>query len=307
MGNGQSTSVAPVAPGPTMYTATATASVAAARATALTLSPTSTVHGKTFDRFVQIWLENTDYDMAAGDPSLSALAKQGVTLTNYYAITHPSQPNYVAAAGGSTFKVTGDGFYRIGADTKTVVDLLDGKNVSWSLYQEDMPYSGFEGNWKNQKNGANDYVRKHNPLMSFDSVTSDPNRLAKSKNLTMFYSDLAANKLPQWLFITPNMTSDGHDTSVTTAGLWTRNFLTPLLADPHFNTDRTLVVVTFDETESYLSSNKVFTLLLGGAVKGKEGTKVDTKFNHYSGLKTVEDNWGLGNLGENDLSAVAYF
>jgi hypothetical protein len=30
--------------------------------------------------------------------------------------------------------------------------------------QEDMPYSGFEGfAWVNQKNGANDYVRKHNP------------------------------------------------------------------------------------------------------------------------------------------------
>ena len=67
MGNGQSTSIAAGAPGPTMYTATATASVAAARATALTLSPTSNVKGKTFDRFVQIWLENTDYDMAAGD------------------------------------------------------------------------------------------------------------------------------------------------------------------------------------------------------------------------------------------------
>ncbi|KAK8097273.1 acid phosphatase [Apiospora kogelbergensis] len=307
MGNGQSTSIAPAATGPTMYTATAAASVAAARATALTLSPTSNVKGKTFDRFVQIWLENTDYDMAAGDPSLSYLATQGVTLTNYYAITHPSQPNYVAAAGGSTFKVRGDGFERIGADTKTVVDLLDGKGVSWSLYQEDMPYSGFEGSWKNQKNGANDYVRKHNPLMSFDSVTSDPNRLAKSKNLTMFYSDLAADKLPQWLFITPNMTSDGHDTSVTTAGRWTRNFLTPLLADKKFNTDRTLVVVTFDETESYVSSNKVFTLLLGGAVKGKEGTQVGTKFNHYSGLKTAEQNWDLGDLGENDVSAAAYF
>lgn len=73
MGNGQSTSIAPAATGPTMYTATAAASVAAARATALTLSPTSNVKGKTFDRFVQIWLENTDYDMAAGDRKCFAL------------------------------------------------------------------------------------------------------------------------------------------------------------------------------------------------------------------------------------------
>lgn len=43
------------------------------------------------------------------------------------------------------------------------------------------------------------------PLMSYDSVTSDVNRLAKCKNFTMFNRDLNDNKLPQWMFITPNM------------------------------------------------------------------------------------------------------
>ena len=51
----------------TQYTSTDPAAIAAAQATALTLSPTSAVQGKTFDRFVSIWLENTDYDMAAAD------------------------------------------------------------------------------------------------------------------------------------------------------------------------------------------------------------------------------------------------
>jgi len=41
------------------------------------------------------------------------------------------------------------------------VDLLEAAGVSWSLYQEDMPYSGFEGDYVNQQNGRNDYVRKH--------------------------------------------------------------------------------------------------------------------------------------------------
>jgi len=41
--------------------------------------------------------------------------------------------------------------------------------------------------------------------MSYDSITSDVNRLAKCKNFTMFDRDLASNKLPQWMFITPNM------------------------------------------------------------------------------------------------------
>ena len=51
----------------TQYTSTATSAVSKAAATALTLSPTSSVKGLTFDRFVQIFLENTDYSMAIGD------------------------------------------------------------------------------------------------------------------------------------------------------------------------------------------------------------------------------------------------
>lgn len=49
------------------YTSTGTAAVAKAAATALTLSPTSSVAGLTFDRFVQIWLENENYSAAIKD------------------------------------------------------------------------------------------------------------------------------------------------------------------------------------------------------------------------------------------------
>ncbi|KAI3324443.1 phosphoesterase [Xylariaceae sp. AK1471] len=305
MGNAPSTTV--VDPG-TMYTATAAASIEAARATALTLSPTSNVKGKTFDRFVQIFLENQDFEIAAGDPNLAYLATKGILLDNYYAITHPSQPNYVVAGGASTHNIVDDSFKRISADTETIVDLLDAATVSWGIYQEDMPYSGFQGTYVNQKNGANDYVRKHNPLISYDSVATDVNRLAKTKNFTLFDRDLAANTLPQWMFITPNMTNDGHDTSVTVAGSWARRFLEPLLSDQNFNNDRTLIILTFDESENYLAANRVFTVLLGNAIpSSKIGTTDSTRYNHYSLAKTVEDNWSLGNLGENDVSAVPFF
>jgi phospholipase C len=93
--------------------------------------------------------------------NLAYLAKKGILLNNYYAITHPSQPNYVAAGGASTHNIADDSFKRISADTETIVDLLDAAGVSWSLYQEDLPYSGFQGTYVNQKTGANDYVRKH--------------------------------------------------------------------------------------------------------------------------------------------------
>ncbi|KAJ2902505.1 phosphoesterase family-domain-containing protein [Zalerion maritima] len=307
MGNSQSSDGTPS----TMYLSTDAEFVAQAAATALTLSPTSSVSGKTFDRFVQVFLENQDFDIAAGDPSLAELSARGIVLDNYWAITHPSQPNYVAAVGGSTHGVLLDSFYRIDEDTSTIVDLLDDAGISWGLYQEDMPFSGFEADWVNQENGANDYVRKHNPLMSYDSATNDVNRLAQNKNFTLFYSDLESNSLPQWMFITPNMTNDGHDTSVTVAGNWFETFITPLLSDENFNSDSgkgTLVVLTFDECENYFGENKVFTLLLGSAIpEEKKGTTDSTKYNHYSLLKTVEENWGLGSLGEGDDDVDAFF
>ncbi|TVY85417.1 putative acid phosphatase [Lachnellula suecica] len=292
----------------TQYTATNAASVEAARATARTLSPTSSVKGRTFDRFVNIFLENTDFDMAAADPAnLQWIASQGITLTNYKAITHPSQPNYIASVGGQTHWVIWDLFSRISSSARTIVDLLDAKGVSWSEYEQDAPYSGFEGDYVNQVNGANDYVRKHSPLMSYDSVTSDLDRLAKLKNFTMFLNDLDDNKLPQWMFITPNMTNDGHDTSVTVAGAWARGFLEPLLSNSNF-LSRTLVLLTFDETETYLSDNRVFSVLIGDAVPTSlHGTTNDTAFNHYSIMATVENNWDLGNLGEGDEDASVFF
>lgn len=55
----------------TQYTSTASAAVAKAAATALTLSPTSNVAGSKFERFVQIFLENTDYNKAIADSEYS--------------------------------------------------------------------------------------------------------------------------------------------------------------------------------------------------------------------------------------------
>lgn len=175
------------------------------------------------------------------------------------------------------------------------------------------------------------------PMMAYNSATGDINRLAKAKNLTMFYEELANNTLPQWMWITPNMSectsqanqalcspplppsssprtpntdmntaSDGHDSSITVAGQWARDFLDPLLTNANFNIDRTLIVLTWDETENYLIQNRVLAMLLGSAVPDSlVGTTNSTKFNHYSLSKTAEDNWNLGNLGTNDVDATS--
>lgn len=184
------------------YTATGTADVYAAQATAKTSSPTSFVPGLAFDRFVVIWLENTDYDKAIGDPNLAALAKKGLTLSNSFAVTHPSEPNYVSSVTGDYFGINNDNFAALDKNVSSIVDLLEPRGISWGEYQEDMPYSGFEGfAWVNQKTGANDYVRKHNPLV-MENGNVNEQRLSQMKNLTMFYEDLKNDKLPQWMFIT---------------------------------------------------------------------------------------------------------
>lgn len=278
--------------------------IVASEATAVALSPVSNVAGKGFNRIITIWLENTDYDKAAADPNLQWLASQGITLTNYFATTHPSEPNYVAVVGGDNWGMDNDDFNQIPANISTVVDLLDTKGISWAEYQEAIPYPGFQGfNYSNQQNYSNDYVRKHNPLIIYESVTNNATRLSLIKSFDAFAADVANKTLPQWSFLTPNMTNDGHDTTVTFAASWARTFLEPLLNNSYVMND-TLIVLTFDEDETYTDHNTVFTILLGGAIPTSLwNTTDDTFYNHYSMLSTVELNWGLPSLGRWDCNA----
>ena len=52
------------------------------------LPKTNVTAGKVFDRFIQIWIENTDFQVAASTPEYQALAKEGILFTSYYAVTH---------------------------------------------------------------------------------------------------------------------------------------------------------------------------------------------------------------------------
>lgn len=229
-------------------------------------------------------------------------------------MTHPSQPNYAAGISGDHFGMQNDDFLRFDRNISTVIDLLEDKGISWGHYQEDMPYSGYEGfQYKNQKNGANDYVRKHNPAVMFDSVAESEQRLSQIKNISMidksrslFHRDLEANELPQWAFVTPNMTSDGHDTSVTVAGEWARTFIEPLLENRNFMQD-TLVLVTWDENETYEIRNRIHAVLLGDAVpKHLVGTEDDSFYTHYSEIATAQANWDLHTLGRWDVGANVF-
>jgi acid phosphatase len=102
------------------------------------------------------------------------------------------------------------------------------------------------------------------------------------------------------------MTDDGHDTNITFASTWERNWITPLLSNSYFM-DNTLILLTFDEIETYPLQNKVFAVLLGGAIPAAlQGTTDDTFYTHYSAISSVSMNWGLPSLGRWDCQANVF-
>ncbi|OJA12318.1 hypothetical protein AZE42_07339 [Rhizopogon vesiculosus] len=268
-----------------------------------TLTNTPIVTGKVFDRFIQIWLENTDFAQAASQAVFTNLSTQGITLTGYFGVTHPSQPNYLAATGGDFWGLASDDLESVPTNMSTIVDLLDQKNISWATYQENMPSDAYVGYNYTNSDDYTYYVRKHNPLVIYQSVGSVQSRQGRIRNFNDFAVDIGNNTLPQWMFITPNLRNDGHDTDVAYAASWLNYWLVPLLNDPNFNTDRTLIFLTFDENETYTIANQVYSILLGGAVpEALKNTTDSTFYTHYSALTTVENNWDLGNLGRQDTN-----
>lgn len=144
------------------------------------------------------------------------------------------------------------------------------------------------------------------PFVSYDSVTNDGERLLCVLSFDDFQRAFAAKEVPQFVFMSPNMMNDGHNTTLKVAADWSHKFLQPLLADKAFD-EKTLIMLTYDESETYSEPNHIVTLLLGSAIPAKlKGTEDNTFYTHYSMLSTIEYNWGLRNLGRYDVGANVF-
>lgn len=254
------------------------------------------VHGP-FRRVMIVVLENTSYDEAARQPFLASLVRRGALLSNLTAEGHPSQPNYLALVGGSTFGVTSD--RNVDLDGSEIGDLLEAKGLQWKVYAE-----GFPGHcFLSDKQG--DYVRKHTPILSFKNVQSSPARCAGVVDAGELGRDVQHSTLPDFSLYIPDLRNDGHDTSVAFADKWLAGKFGPLLSDPRFTKDL-LFVVTFDEAEHFFlwpSSNRVFTVAVGDQVL--PGSTSNAPYTHYSILRTVEEALGIGTLGREDATAAS--
>lgn len=258
---------------------------------------------KAFERIFIIIFENKSEQAVRDNAFMKGLHAQGVRLTKYFGVAHPSQPNYIAATAGLPL-ISDDNKHDL--DSTNIVDLLEAKGVTWKAYMEDMPESDKAVHIS--KNRL--YFRKHNPFVSFNNVRNNPARLEKIVNARHLQEDVKKNALPQFSWYTPNIQHDGHSPPddfqptnplrhVNFIAQWLEGFLPPLLAEPKF-AQGTLVAVIFDESIPH-ADNHVYAALLGDMVK--PNTVESEMYNHYSLLRTVEENFQLDSLGKNDLSA----
>lgn len=244
--------------------------------------PTSGVAGPPRpDHVVVVVMENHSLDQVVGNPDapyLNQLISEGALFTEASAITHPSQPNYLALFSGDTQGVTDDGCPYSFATPNLGRQLLDAR-LEFALYAEGLPAAG------DPLCSGGEYARKHNPVPDFTNL---PGRL--SQPFTAFGPDYAA--LPQVSFVVPNLCHDMHDCPVAAGDVWLRANL-----DGYRRwaaTHRSLLVVTWDEAEGSSAVNRIPLVMTGQMVRpGRYAEPVD----HYRVLRTLEDMVGLGHIG----------
>ena len=253
-----------------------------------------------FDHIVLIMLENRDYSAAMDGnqmPQLAALAKQNVQLSNYFAVAHPSLPNYIALMSGSAQGITSDCIDCF-VNQPNLADEIEASGRSWKAYLESMPSPCFIGD-------SGNYAQKHNPLLYFDSVRLNAARCDRSiLPLTNLDADLANNSLPNFSYIMPDLCNSGHNCPAATADKWVGAMVAKLQASPALGKN-SLIIIAFDEASTKDTSGccglpspaggQVAVTLI--APSATVGFSDNTPYSHYSLLKTILTAWHLPALG----------
>ena len=255
-----------------------------------------------FDHIVLIMLENQNYNSVIGSntqmPLLNALASQNVLLTNYFAITHPSLPNYIALMSGSTQNITKD-CTACYVNKPSLADLIEASGRSWKAYLDSLPAPCYVGN-------LGQYAQKHNPLVYFDSVRLNAARCNRSiLPLTHLDADLANNSLPNFAYIMPDLCNSGHDCSAAVADKWVSGMIGKLQDSPALG-NNSLIIIAFDEAASTDTSSCCgLPAPAGGQVpvvlispSALPDVTDNTPYSHYSLLKTILTAWNLPLLGQ---------
>jgi hypothetical protein len=250
---------------------------------------------------VVVIMENEELESVIGNsaaPYINRLAKTAALATAYYAVAHPSLPNYLALTGGSAFGIESD-CTSCNVKGRNLVDELEAAHISWKAYMEGLPRPCFTG----EASGL--YAKKHDPFIYYDDIRLNARRCSRVVPATQLDRDLAAGALPRFAWITPNLCNDMHNCGVATGDRYLAGLIPRLIASVGKGG---AVFVTWDEGSSnggccsLATGGHVATFAVGGAVLPHARPGVN--YDHYSLLRTIEDSWGLPELGGSNCSCT---
>jgi hypothetical protein len=254
-----------------------------------------------FGHIFVIVMENEEATSIIGNsaaPYINSLAMHYGVATNYTAVAHPSEPNYLALWSGSTQGVADDGVYNFSSGT-TLGDQVEASGRSWHVAAENVPvsscYTGATAS--GGPDGTGTYARKHEPAISWTSVSGNATQCGRITDFSHF--DPTVGQL--W-FIAPNLCHDMHDCSIATGDAWLQGWLPRILSSAAFTNG--VVFLTWDEGSTGTGGGgKVATVVISPLARTAFSSA--TAHTHYSLLRTIERSWALGCLantcGANDL------
>jgi phosphatidylinositol-3-phosphatase len=240
-----------------------------------------------FDHVIVVVLENKESGSVLGSPNAPTFNLYGrryARVTQSYGVTHPSLPNYLALVSGSTWGITTN-CVACSVNARSLADTIEASGRSWKTYVEGLPRPGFLGG------SSGRYAKKHNPFAYFRPIAAKPERAQRLVPLRELATDVAANDLPDFALVVPDLCHSMHDCPVSVGDAWLRRTVGPLLELP-----RTVIFITFDEGgTSVRGGGHIATLAVGTAVRA--GARFRPVTNHYGLLRTIEQAWGLPKLG----------
>lgn len=224
-----------------------------------------------------IVMENTGLDRALSARPIARLAEANMLATNYYAVARPSLPNYLAMTSGSTWGITDNGYHVL--PTEDLGTQLTSVGISWRAYNEGLTDAGC-------MSSPYPYALKHNPFAYYGGKCP-PNVVP----LTALAADLMADT-PKFVWIKPGLCNDGHDCSLDVAGGWLENTVELILSSRAWR-PTSLIFIVWEEGNGGDTNLVPLIVVRHDRMAGR----INTLYDHYSLLATIEDIFGLPRLG----------
>ena len=260
-------------------------------------APTNTAQRTIFT----IVLENHDYSEIVGSsnaPYINSLIAQGALATNYKDTAHPSLPNYLHMISGDNqypgvVDIGPNQFPYFPAMKDNLGTQLEAAGIKWRSYQESMGQPC-------QLTDNGNYATKHDPFLYFTDMQAQAVCAERNVDYSQFEADLATNEY-RYMWITPNLLSDGHNPSNDQAAAllhsdqWMANEVPKILNSDGYKAGGVLFI-TWDEAEGRTGdADRIPMIILSPKLKSTGMTSA-TAWTHSSYLATVEDLLALPRL-----------